>query len=90
MTFNNGNVLGSGNLVSLPVTFATTQSGWAKMALPGLAAGLSSIDPVPNNFKGLPVAGFAVQTFTNTGVVSKYAGVLHHKSTTNINGSLAD
>ena len=101
VTFNNGNLLGSANLVNVPIA-SPTQNGWLRMTFNNAAApvngnnktqAMTSIDVVPNTFVGLPVVGFMVQDFVNGnvgGVLSNYAGNFNHKTTTLINGSSAD
>ena len=104
ITFNNSNVLGSANLANIPTSFEngwldlgffpTTVTG----AVHTLANGNTTIvDPFqvppafqtsPATYFGLPVVGFAVQSFANGSIVvggapvlSNYGGNFIHKGT---------
>lgn len=94
VTFNNGNLLGSGNSVNVPIA-SPTQNGWMKATFNATGQTMSSVaGAAPSNtFVGLPVVGFMVQDFVNGnvgGVLSNYSGNFVHKTTTLINGVSAD
>ena len=88
LTFNNSNVLGSGNKYNI----ATTESaGWANVTFAFPGAYLIATSPIgfdPNagalttpsvTFAGLPTIGFAVQTFVN-GTLTDTTGKLIQSS----------
>ena len=98
VTFKGSNVLGAANAVGLvDANFATgAQNGWALFDLTSAVSGpvtahrLTSFAPVATFF-GLPVIGFAVETYNNglltagaLNVRSIYAGTFPHKATTRI------
>jgi hypothetical protein len=103
ITFNNSNVLGSANVANIPTSFEngwldlgfypTTDPDPAIHTLPN---GSTTIAPLggapgasgPATYIGLPVVGFAVQSFTNgaivvngTSTLSNYGGNFVHKGT---------
>jgi len=99
LTFNAGDALASKNRLSVATDY---QNGWAALSFP---VGTSSIyegqyHTLPmssGTFVGLPVIGFAVQTFNNgalaltdgkTLVQSNYGGNFAHKYTRSISGPL--
>ena len=106
ITFNGANVLGSNNTSNVPTTFTNgwmrlgffpgSQGSAHRLVAPAGqtivtdAFGFSSTDTVGVTYFGLPVVGFAVQTFTNgllpaisgTSVLSNYGGNFVHKYTT--------
>lgn len=87
VTFNNSNLLSSANSSNVSTTF---QNGWATI---DMSAGHSMTSVNGDVYVGLPVTGFAVQSFKNGnvgGVLSNYVGNFDHKGTTSINGSTAD
>jgi hypothetical protein len=102
ITFNNSNVLGSANIANIPTGFEngwldlgffpdsvtapvhTLPNGSTTVAPLGGAPGASG----PATYVGLPVVGFAVQSFTNGAIVvngvntlSNYGGNFVHKGT---------
>lgn len=89
LTFNNANVLGSANGVSIPVNY---ENGWANLSFAqtyaSAAAGFAGSTPaVLHTYIGLPTIGFMVQDFVNGnvgGVLSNYGGNFNHKYTTSI------
>jgi len=108
LTFNNTNVLGSKNSQSLTTTFADgwadihLSSGTNLAATPyhklinsattELTSGVAGATTGTFTYQGLPVVGFAVQSFTNgtlvvsgTNVLANYGGNFAHRYTTVIN-----
>ena len=99
VTFQGSNVLGSANSVGLSAAnfAAGAQNGWALFDFTAAVGStsvtahrLSSFAPVATFF-GLPVIGFAVETYNNgtltagaLNVRSIYAGTFPHKATTRI------
>jgi len=95
VTFNGSNVLGSVNSKNITQLPPGAQNGWALIDFTKSASGpvaahvLATTDG--STFNGLPVIGFAVQTFVNgtltsggINVQSTYAGTFVHKTTTSI------
>ncbi len=96
VTFNNTNVFASKNVANINTTF---QNGWVDMNLVGPGGVAPIVTPPPTSvhalgtsagtFQGLPVIGFAAQSFLNgtlttgTGraVQSNYGGNFAHKYT---------
>jgi hypothetical protein len=98
LTFEGSNVLGSNNVKNLVASTlpAGAQNGWAQFdfttSLSGPVAAHKLISTTGATFNGLPVIGFAVQTFVNgtltsggINVQSTYAGTFVHKTTLLIN-----
>ncbi|HEY3179787.1 MAG TPA: hypothetical protein VGL25_13000 [Casimicrobiaceae bacterium] len=98
VTFKGSNVFGSANVKDLTAATLPTgaQNGWALFDLTSSLSGtvaahaLTSTSPVATFF-GLPVVGFAAQTYNNgtltsgaLNVQSIYAGTFPHKATTRI------
>ncbi len=103
ITFNNSNVLGSANVANVPTSFANgwmrlgffpgSQGASHLLPAPAGATTISDINgPVTPagsvTYFGLPVIGFAVQSFANgtltvggTSVLSNYGGNFVHKTT---------
>lgn len=101
ITFNNSNVLGSANVANIPTTF---EHGWLDLGFAATApvhtlanSGATTITPLGGTatngatatYVGLPVVGFAVQSFANgaitvggTTVLSNYGGNFVQKGTT--------
>ena len=72
-------ILGSTNLA----TIGSFESGWARLTF------AQSVDDASGwTYTGLPLAGFAVQQYTNAnaepGVLAQYAGLFNHKASVNI------
>jgi hypothetical protein len=105
VTFNNSNVLGSKNSSNINTTFPNgwlrlgfVRSTSATFHTLGNVTGTSHVERptfvstgLTKTYLGLPVVGFAVQTFTNgtlvvggTNVLSNYGGNFVQKSTTRI------
>jgi len=101
VTFNNTNVLGSANVANVPTTF---ENGWldigffdpANAPIHTLSTGLSIVTDIfggvvntPATYVGLPVVGFAVQSFANgnlpavgtVSTLSNYGGNFVQKGT---------
>jgi hypothetical protein len=98
VTFNNSNVLGSANVANIPTDF---QNGWLDVGFAGTAPihTLPSSDTIvtdifaffnegPATYVGLPVVGFAVQSFANGAItvgdlttLSNYGGNFVQKGT---------
>jgi len=81
LTFNGGNALGSTNNVSLSTAYA---NGWMDLSFPVAANTIytgNHHELVTDNgtFQGLPIIGFAVQTFNN-GTLADSAGKLIQSS----------
>jgi hypothetical protein len=108
VTFNNSNVLGSANVANIPTSF---ENGWldigffpATVTAPihELGNAATIITDINGNFTsgtatyvGLPVVGFAVQTFTNgsimvgdTATLSNYGSSFVQKGTRRIDAPL--
>jgi hypothetical protein len=107
VTFNNSNVLGSANVANIPTTF---QNGWLDLGFfpssvtPPIHT-LASSDTIvtdifafftegPATYVGLPVVGFAVQSFANGAVtvggvttLSNYGGNFAQKGTRRIDAT---
>jgi len=101
VTFNNSNVLGSANVANIPTDF---QNGWLDVGFASTAPihTLPSSDTIvtdifaffnegPATYIGLPVVGFAVQSFANGAVtvggvatLSNYGGNFVQKGTRSI------
>jgi hypothetical protein len=103
ITFNNSNVLGSANVANIPTSFEngwldlgfypTTDPDPAIHTLPNGATTIAPLGGAPGasgpaTYIGLPVVGFAVQSFTNgaivvngTSTLSNYGGNFVHKGT---------
>jgi hypothetical protein len=104
ITFNNSNVLGSANVANVPTTF---EHGWLNLGFEPLSvtapihtlvSGITlTIDAFGNQttgtatYTGLPVVGFAVQSFTNGAItvngvstLSNYGGNFVQKGTRSI------
>ena len=110
ITFNNSNVLGSKNQVSITTTFA---NGWVDLLFPFIASGakhqliggttntvaisrttgaVATGTQASATYAGLPVVGFAAQTFNNgtlsigplSNIQSAYGGNFIHKYTRSI------
>src|SRR5262249_140252 len=91
LTFNNKNLFSSSNTLSVSTLFV---NGWARMdfhfanPLPIVAEDAVLVDQNSQSgvhtsfssgtFTGLPVIGFAVETFRPTGI-SSYAGTYYHR-----------
>jgi hypothetical protein len=98
ITFNNSNVLGSANIANIPTTF---DNGWLDVGFANTAPihTLSSVDTITTDifafftegaatYVGLPVVGFAVQSFANGAIsvggvntLSNYGGNFAQKGT---------
>ena len=87
VTFNNSNVFASKNVANITTTF---QNGWVDMNLVGpTTPPAHTLGTSAGTFQGLPVIGFAAQSFLNgtlttgTGgaVQSNYGGTFAHKYT---------
>jgi len=93
LTFDNSDVLGSVLSENVNPSDAGFEDGWARIAFNDPDNTITSTDG--DVYKGLPVAGFAVQTFTNgtltddqgTAVLSNYAGLFNHRNTRDISGT---
>ena len=92
ITFNNGNVLGSANFLSVATRLVPTvdNAGWMdvsfRVGATNLATGPVGFDPTTllpitptTTFSGLPTVGFAVQTFVN-GTLTDTTGKLIQSS----------
>jgi len=107
ITFNNSNVLGSKNLANIPTTFqngwvslnfnGSTVPAGRHMLVGGASTVFSTATGTTTSlgvttFNGLPVVGFAVQSFNNGAlpvsgggsVLSNYGGNFVHKTTRSI------
>jgi hypothetical protein len=104
VTFNDSNVLGSANVANIPTTF---ENGWLDIGFANTAPvhTLGSADTLvtdvfanfaegPATYVGLPVVGFAVQSFTNGAInvngvstLSNYGGNFAQKGTRLIQAS---
>lgn len=105
ITFNNSNVLGSTNVANIPVGF---QNGWLDLGwTPNSSATAAhqlvnfntSVTPLGGTptastvtYVGVPVVGFAAESFVNNGIVvggstvlSAYGNTYPHRYTTTIN-----
>jgi hypothetical protein len=105
VTFNNSNVLGSANTANIPTTFDNgwLDIGFANTSGAGTFHTLTSVDTIttdifafftegPATYVGLPVVGFAVQSFLNGGIqvnnvptLSNYGGNFVQKGTRLVN-----
>ena len=109
VTFNNSNVLGSTNVANVPTDF---EHGWLDLGFfDPAAAPIHTIQAFPTaitniptgqtavtgaTYQGLPVVGFAVQSFANGAihvgsevVLSNYGGNFVHKGTRTITTGIA-
>jgi hypothetical protein len=107
VTFNNSNVLGSANVANIPTSF---QDGWLDMGFFDPAAApvhslgtnptivtdiVGGTATSPATYIGLPVVGFAVQSFANGAItvggvttLSNYGGNFAQKGTRTINSAV--
>ena len=93
VTWNNSNLFSSKNSVNITTPY---QNGWGILGLKGGATApihqLISADAVPRTFNGLPVVGFATETYYNGAIPlsgggtiqSAYGASFKHKTTTQI------
>lgn len=92
LTFDNSDVLGS--TLSENVPSQGFENGWLRVSFQEPGNQMTSADG--DTYFGLPVTGFALQTFTNGTldlgegpVLSNYAGLFDHRATRNISAGTA-
>lgn len=93
ITFDNSDVLGSALEENVNPSSVGFEDGWMRVTFDDTGNTITSNDG--DTYNGLPVTGFAVQTFTNgtltddegNAVLSNYAGLFGHRSTRDIVGS---
>jgi len=93
VTFDNSSVLGSALQENVNPGDVGFQHGWMRISFDDSGNSFQSNDG--DVYNGLPVTGFAVQTFTNgtltddegNAVLSNYAGLFGHRNTRDISGT---